>query len=487
MEKSNQSLKKNFLYQVLYNFITMVLPLVTTPFLSRALLETALGEFTYSRSIASYFVVFSMMGIVKYGQRIISQNSDSNNELRKSFWSLFSIHVIFSLIGLITYILIVSFFIKTDQPLFWVQTIYVLSALFDITWLFYGLENFKGIVIRNTIIKIIEAIIYIFLIKSPEDIMLYATVNCLVFLISQIVLFPSVIREIKPIKVSYRECIAHFKPLIVLAIATVGITLYTIFDTTLLGLFSSKSNVAFYEYSNRIVKIPLTIAAIIGTVLYPRACKLSSQKKEAEQIKYMKVSIIIVSLVGSASFWGLLLVGEPLAEIYLGENFRKCGQYIVALSPLVYIIGLGDVIRTQYMIPNGMDKEYTIGIIINAFTNILISTIMILNLNNELQIYGAIIGTLAAESIGTIYQLIMCRKKLPVKEIIKTTIFSFLIGAAMYFILYFIVAVLIWNVASLIFVIFIGAVIFIVLTLIYLRLFEKDILTILRFKRGKDK
>lgn len=487
MNKSNHNLKKNFLYQVLYNFITLALPLVVTPFLSRALLETALGEFTYSRSIASYFVVFSMMGIVKYGQRVISQSSDNNDELRKSFWSLFSIHVVFSLIGFFSYILFVSFFVRIEQPLFWAQAIYVASALFDVTWLFYGLENFKSVVSCNAIIKVIEAIIYIFLIKAPEDIMLYAVVNCFTFLISQIALFLNVVIIIKPIKVSYKECLTHFKPLIIFAIATVGITLYTVFDTTLLGLFSSKSNVAFYEYSNRIVRIPLTIATIIGTVLYPRACKLSAQKQDLEQIKYMRVSIIIVSLVGSASFWGLLLVAEPLAGIYFGENFIKCGKYIVALSPLVYIIGLGDVIRTQYMIPNGMDKEYTIGILINAVANILISTAWILNFNSELQVYGAIIGTLAAESIGTIYQLIMCRKKFRIKEIIKTTIFSFLIGAIMYVILRLVVAMLTWSIVSLMFVVVTGAVIFVLLTILYLRGFEKDIWIIFRIKREEDK
>ena len=137
MEKEN-TIKSNFLYQVLYNCVTMILPLIVTPFLTRALLENKIGEFTYSRSIASYFVLFAMLGIVKYGQRIISQNRDNETKLRKSFWSLFAVHVVFSLLALVIYFVSVSF-IGANNTLYWIQGLYVLSALFDITWLYYGL------------------------------------------------------------------------------------------------------------------------------------------------------------------------------------------------------------------------------------------------------------------------------------------------------------------------------------------------------------
>lgn len=65
-----QSIKSNFIYQVIFNLVTTVIPLIVTPFLTRSLLEYELGRFSYTRSIAAYFVTFSMLGIVKYGQRV---------------------------------------------------------------------------------------------------------------------------------------------------------------------------------------------------------------------------------------------------------------------------------------------------------------------------------------------------------------------------------------------------------------------------------
>lgn len=468
------SVKSNFIYQVLYNVVTMVIPLVVTPFLTRALLENEIGRFTYTRSVASYFVIFAMMGIAKYGQRVISQNIDDEIKLRKSFWSLFFVHVIFSIIALVTYLFVVSIFIYESKKLFLIQGIYVGSALFDITWLYYGLEDFKGVVIPNAVIKVIEAILYLIFIKNPDDVLLYAFINCIIVLLSQLVLLPKAIKEIKPIAFSWKHCQVHIKPLIVLAVAVVGISLYTVFDTTLLGLFSTNDNVAFYEYSNRIAKIPLTVASIIGTVLFPRACKLAAQNNTIEQKKYMNYSMIIISIIGAVSFWGLLTVGEPLAELYLGENFRNCGSIIAALSPLVYIIGVGDVVRTQYMIPNGMDKEYIISITFNAITNLLLSTVLILVLPQNLQVYGAVIGTVAAEGVGMIYQLILCKKIISLKDLLKTVSSTFFIGAIMYTILHIFTQNIEWGVIELVETIAMGAMIFIPLTIIYIWFLEKD-------------
>ena len=328
--------------------------------------------------------------------------------------------------------------------------------------------------IRNAVIKIIESALYILLIKSPEDIYLYALINCSAFLLSQMVLMPGAIKEIRPISVRWEECRVHIKPLMVFGVAVIGISLYTVFGTTLLGLFSTKDNVAFYEYSNRIARIPLAVASVIGTVLFPRVCKLVAQNNIEEQKKYLNISMVVVCIVGSVSFWGLLVVGEPLAKLYLGDSFSECGPIISALSSLVYIIGIGDVIRTQLMIPSGMDKAYVTSFMLSAVVNLLISTILIINFPKEIQVYGAVIGTIVAEFIGMIFQLILCRSFISIKKLMQTVVLTSIIGWIMYAVLRVIIANIQWSVGTLAMVIAIGAMIFIPLTLVYIFIFEKD-------------
>ena len=95
----------------------------------------------------------SMLGIARHGQRIISENANDDIKLRKSFWSLFTVHIIVSIISLLIYLAFVVFFIKDNKTIFTIELLYVASAIFDITWLFYGLENFKSVVIKKCINK----------------------------------------------------------------------------------------------------------------------------------------------------------------------------------------------------------------------------------------------------------------------------------------------------------------------------------------------
>ena len=61
-----------------------------------------------------------------------------------------------------------SFFIKDNKTVFTIEVLYVASAIFDITWLFYGLENFKSVVIKNALIKIFECICVFIFVETAE-------------------------------------------------------------------------------------------------------------------------------------------------------------------------------------------------------------------------------------------------------------------------------------------------------------------------------
>jgi O-antigen/teichoic acid export membrane protein len=100
--KSN-GLKRNFIFQILYQFVVLVIPLVTAPYLTRVLQDTNLGIYTFTYSIAYYFIVAAMLGISKYGQRVIASRKKNEYALRRTYWSRYFVHTIISLISISTY------------------------------------------------------------------------------------------------------------------------------------------------------------------------------------------------------------------------------------------------------------------------------------------------------------------------------------------------------------------------------------------------
>lgn len=482
MEKLNrQSAIKNYIYQFMYQALTLIIPLFLSPYLTRTLGGEALGNYAYSNSIAYYFVLFGMLGISRHGQRVISANSDDNEKLRKKFWSLIYIHTFFSAIAVMCYCLFIFFFIHENRNIYIVQIFFVMSALFDITWLFQGLENFRDVINKNLIVQISECVLIFLFVNKPSDIYIYGLIVSVGTCIGQAALLPKAIKLIRPITVGKEDICEHIKPLFILAITVFAAALYTVFDKTLLGILADKKSVAFYEYSDKIIKIPKTFITVIGTVLFPRACRLAAKEDINGQIKYYRYSLIITSIIGIGSLFGILALGQQIAIAYYGEEFSLCGKIIMIMSPLIFIVGLGDVLRTQYLIPKKMDFEFAKCLCINAIINVIVSGILI----PYMGVYGAVIGTLAAELFGLCYQMNLCKEIASYIELLKIVLPFVVIGSIMYIIIQLLVLAYGSSLAMIIIEAMAGGLVYAVFSIIYLSIFQKDFILVLISKIKK--
>ena len=478
MEK--KSFASNYFYQIVYLAVTMVVPLFVAPYLTRTIGKTEIGIYTFVNTFAYYFIIFAMLGIAKYGPRVISKNVGDAEREKTSFWSLYLVHAAFSVVALAAYLTVVIF-IRNNTRIYFIEAIYVLTALFDVTWFFQGRENFRSVAIVNSLFKIAEMVLIFLLVKNETDLWKYALITALGLLGANVVLFLNAMLFCKPIRVRKSDCTVHLKPLFVLFVSVIAATLYTLFDKTLIGLIVGKAEVAVYEYSNKIINIPKAIALVIGTILYPRICSLVKDENAEEQEKYIKIAVIVTTFISLISIFGLTAIAKELAVVYYGEEFAECGNVIRILSPLIYIICIGDVIRTGYLLPYGRDKEFTVCLCISAALNLLLSSAFI----PFIGIYGAVIGTLSAELFGLVFQIVLCRKVIRFSAFLKPLCAIGAIGAVMFFGITFLNTVWEYGVLTLILKILIGGFVATLLTLGYLAVFEKGFIRTLRLRKSR--
>lgn len=166
---STTSLKKNYFYQILYQIITLITPLITTPYISRILGVENIGKFTYAYSIATYFGMFIHLGLANYGNREIAKVRDNNQKLSKTFLEIYVMQLTMGAIVLGCYIIYIFYF-STDFIMSCIMLLYICSAIFSITWFYNGLELFKLTVIRNIFIKLLSIILIYCFVKTRNDI-----------------------------------------------------------------------------------------------------------------------------------------------------------------------------------------------------------------------------------------------------------------------------------------------------------------------------
>lgn len=417
---------ENVLFYFVYQIIIYLIPFLIAPFLTRTLQETSLGNFTFSNSIAYYFVLLANLGIAKYGQREISTSTPEN--IKKRFWSLFVDHLFSSIFAHVAFVVVVLVFFKNQSRIYYPCILYVLSALFDVSWLFFGLEEFKKVTIINGFFAFIKMFLVFLLVKSQNSLLIYQVLYYGAFLLSNLTLFIIACRKMGRPSLSLSDCLRHIKPLLFFSLIVAAITLYTIFDKTLVGIFLSKESVAFYEYADRIIAIPKMLILTVGTVLFPKMCSLEAKNDFEKATKIHKISLFFVFSIGLASIFGILSIGQELVTLYYGDNFSLSGLYVVYMAPLILIVSLGDIFRTQFIIPKKKDRFYLFSVAMNASLNLLISFVLI----KPYGVLGVIIGTIVAEFIGCLIQIIYCKKYTDINVIGNYFLYFTIIGFGMF-------------------------------------------------------
>ena len=420
------SVKKNFIYNILYQLLILFLPLITTPYLARVLGPEKTGIYSYAHSKAYYFVLFAMLGLNNYGNREIARNRDSLYDRSRTFWSIYSLQIVTSLITLSLYTIYCAF-LRLDDSVSWILLLYVLSACIDINWFFWGLEEFKITVTKNTIVKLSSVFAILLFVKSKDDLAVYTLIMVLSNLISQLLLWPYLKNRIVWYKPSKKEVLAHLKPNIILFIPIIAISLYKVMDKIMLGALATYTEVGYYEYSEKIISIPIACVSALGTVMLPRMSNMVAGNRTAQEFSIICKSIIIGAGLAISMGFGLMGIAKVFVPLFYGVGYDKCVFLFYILMPSCAFLAVANVLRTQYLIPRRRDRDYIISVILGATVNLIINALLI----PYLQSVGAAIGTLAAEATVCFYQIIILRKELPVGVYIKELLSLLLIGTIM--------------------------------------------------------
>lgn len=423
MMKKN-SVGRNYIYNLIYQIFVMIMPLITTPYISRVIGATGVGVYSYTISITAYFVMLGTLGITIYGQREIAYVQDDKSKRSKLFFELLTIRVIATIISTVSFYLFFCNF--NEYSLYFKILIFeIIASAFDISWFYQGMEDFKKVVIRNILVKIILMISIFIFVKNQNDVWIYILIYTLSVFIGNITLW---------INLKNHICFSrdlqlkkHIIPMILLFIPQVAVQIYTVLDKTMLGyILSDISIVGYYEQAQKIVKLSLAIITTLGVVMIPRIANIFSKGDKKELINNLNKSFNFVWFLGLPIIFGLLSISHEFVPIFYGPGFDEVEKLINVFAPIVLIIGFANVIGVQYLIPTKKQNIYTFSVICGAVINVIMNFILI----PKFGAMGASIASIFAEIIGLSIQIYNVRKIFDFKKIIKMSV-KYLIASIM--------------------------------------------------------
>ena len=451
---SKKSVAKNYLYNVAYQILAIIIPLITTPYLSRVLGAENIGIYSYTVSITTYFILFGSLGVAMYGQREIAYIQKDIPQRSKTFYEIFIMKLITLFCSLLIFYL--SFCLNNQYSMYYrILILEIIANAIDISWYFQGLEEFKKTVIRNMIVKLISVMCIFFFVKNKEDFNTYFIIYVLSNFLGNFSLWLYLPKFINKVKLCELNIFKHLKPTIMLFIPQVATQIYTVLDKTMIGtIVADKSEVGYYEQAQKIIKLLMTIATSLGIVMMPRIAATYAEKDYKKVKEYMKKSFSFVMLLAFPLMFGMISVANKFVPIFYGKGYEKVISLICIISPIVILIGLSNVMGIQYLLPTKQQKKFTFSVILGAIVNFSFNLLLIY----KFQSIGASIATVIAEFVVTTTQFILLRNEITIIDVIKI-IWKYIIASFIMFFISIIVGLLIKsNILAIICQIFVSSI-----------------------------
>ena len=302
--------------------------------------------------------------------------------------------------------------------------------MIDITWFYQGMEDFGKIVLKNMTIKCISISSIFIFIKGPNDIWIYVLIYALSNLIGNLSLWIGLKKHIKKVnKISPKR---HLKPMLLLLIPQVAMSIYNVLDKTMLGiLVNDISQVGFYEQSQKITRLAITIVTAIGTVMIPRISNVNHKGDKQRLVKYIYGSFNLVWFLSIPIMFGLIVVADNLVPWFFGNGFEEVSLLIKVCSPIAVLIGLANVLGQQYLVSTKKQNKYTYAVVASAVFNFLGNLILI----PKYTAIGATISSVVAELVGIVVEIYFIRKELDLKPVFRTSRKYFIAGVVMFAVL----------------------------------------------------
>lgn len=412
----NSKLSLNYFYNLMYQFLAIALPILTVPYVSRTLGASALGEYYYIAAVVSYFNIFAILGTTDYGQREIAKRQDNKEARSKLFWDILYFRVICTLITFIVYIVFIFIFPSKYYSLLMVNLLSFVSWVFDVSWYFQGMENFKVTAIRNGLVKILATILIFILIKRPSDVVLYTFIYVVAGLIGNLTMIPYLKDEIVFKKFEMVDVFSHVKGILSLFLPVVAIQLYTVLNRVMLGALSTSTQVSYFSQIMTIINLSLSIMSAFVGVLTPHIANIYSKGLNQEIRRLSKLAINFVYLLGLPMMLGCLVCGDLFVPIFFGYQYKPAIPILYILSILFIILGFGQVLG-GFLISTDRQKNYTVAVSLAAAANLALDFVFLVTLHTGA--VGVSIATIVAETISTGVQIYYLRDLLEMANFIK--------------------------------------------------------------------
>ncbi|MBC2171346.1 oligosaccharide flippase family protein [Listeria booriae] len=422
-------MKKNYLYVLFYQFIIVVTPLFTTPYVSRVLGATNIGIDAYANSVVQIFLVFILLNVGVYGRKQIAE-AENRHALKTTFAGIYLMQCLCGLLVSSVYVVFV-WMVGSYQLIFIIYGLMLLAYALDISWFFIGREQVKRIMMRNTVVRLLSIACIFLFVNDASDLWLYVLINSAALLIGQLVTWSALFADLGKIHFSFRAMKKHVAPMLLLSVIPCVSLLYTAVNKVILGNVAGATEVGYYNQAFKLYTICMGFVSALSTVIVPRMAMHFKKGDQAKFRQFVNFSIRYVSISTIPLTFGLIGIATTFVPLFLGAAFAPATHNVMLFAPCLFLAGVADILGLQILLITNQSKKYTLSIIIGSIVSFATNIFVVAAWGSEGTVFSFFIANLVIVAL----QLYFARKHYEfryfLKIVAKYTFFSIIMLFAM--------------------------------------------------------
>lgn len=414
---------KDIMYNAVYQLFLIVLPLLTTPILSRRIGAEGLGIYGYVFSIAQFLITAISIGMNPFRIRSIAKARSSKEELSTQFWNLYFMQLLIGAVSIAIYLFCVFAFDVQYKNLYLIQLLFVLGVTLDISWFFQGIEEFAKVVTRNTLIKLSSIILIIIFVSTQNDLWIYMLITSAINLIGSLVFWIGIVKRVSLPCFNKKIFKSLWKPGLMILIPQLFMQVYTTLDKTIVGYFVNPTQLSYYDQSQKIARIILAVLTSITIVMLPKLSGARARGEHESIIKYTKKSFDYTLVLSVILFNVVFANTVAFVPWFFGNDFKPMIGNMMLVGILILVNPVGGVLSNQFSIAIEKDSAFALPLILGAFVSVIGNILIVPKFGS----IGATFVLIFVEIMVSFLRMFLVRKEISMRLLFNNRICRFLL------------------------------------------------------------
>ena len=409
-----QSVKVNYILNLINTGTQMLFPLITFPYVCRVIEADGIGQINFFQSIISYISLFTCLGIPMYAIREIARDRSDVVQMNRTAMEILLLHSMLTLVGyaIVAILCLTVPQIQVNIPLFLILSLTIFFTAIGCEWFYQGIEDFKYITIRGLIIKTVSVVLLFIFVKSKTDLLYYGCYTVFGVLGGNIFNFFRLRKYIHRENIIFSELHIkrHVKPVLKVFSFSVVTSIYLQLNTVLLGFLKNALAVGYFAAATKVMQMLLTMSACLGSVMMPRASHLIAENKEDEFNRLIQKSYDFTLAIALPMTIGLIFCAPSLITALCGVKFEHSILPSQIIAPIILMVAISNVFGIQVLFPKGKINVVTLCCGIGAVADLILNLCLI----PFFSYIGTSIAYLGAEVATTVSMYFIGRKYIPI-------------------------------------------------------------------------